>query len=64
MLSTAWKTAQRCKDISCVEVRQIQQGVEVRNSTAPDGPVVAFTNTEWASFLSGVEAGEFSITTS
>ncbi|MEV7006025.1 DUF397 domain-containing protein [Streptosporangium sp. NPDC051022] len=31
----------------------------VRDSKDPDGPVLAFTSSEWSSFLAGVKGGDF-----
>jgi hypothetical protein len=44
---------------SCVEVATIARLVLVRDSTDPDGPVLAFTRVEWQEFLTGVRRGEF-----
>jgi hypothetical protein len=46
---------------SCVEVRLVDGGVEVRNSNDPTGPVVAFTRAEWIAFVGGAQDGEFDI---
>jgi uncharacterized protein DUF397 len=32
--------------------------VVMRDSKNPDGPVLAFTRTEWATFLTAVKAGD------
>ncbi len=45
----------------CVEIRRTRRGVQVRNSTDPDGPVLAFTAAEWAAFTGGVRLGEFDV---
>lgn len=45
---------------NCVEVAFGPQDVFVRDSKDPDGPVLKFTPDEWAAFIAGVSAGEFS----
>lgn len=47
---------------NCVEVRFHSDGVDVRNSKQVGvGPVVQFTDEEWAAFLIGVRKGEFDL---
>lgn len=44
----------------CVEVAFAgSNGIFVRHSREPDGPVLRFTETEWQAFVTGVRAGEF-----
>jgi len=45
----------------CVEVAVTDDGIAVRDSKDPDGPVLRFTRAEWAAFLAGVWAGEFDL---
>lgn len=42
---------------NCVEVAATQTLHLARDSKNPNGPVLAFTQTEWATFLAGVKAG-------
>jgi hypothetical protein len=45
---------------NCVAVASLADGgLAVRDSKAPDGPVLIFTASEWAAFTAGVRAGEF-----
>ncbi len=46
---------------NCVEIAPLPggDGVAVRNSRHPDGPVLQFTPGEWAAFLGGARLGEF-----
>jgi Domain of unknown function (DUF397) len=45
---------------NCVEVQEQEDGaVRLRNSRHPDGPMLEFTQREWAMFLSQVRRGEF-----
>jgi hypothetical protein len=47
----------------CVEVAQNLPGaVAVRDSKAPEGPVLAFSFAEWRAFAAGVKASEFDLT--
>jgi hypothetical protein len=44
----------------CVEMRRTaDDGVEVRDSKDPAGPVLSFTAFEWEAFLDGARKGEF-----
>ncbi|WP_322749835.1 MULTISPECIES: DUF397 domain-containing protein [unclassified Frankia] len=43
----------------CMEAGAHDGGVVVRDSTRPNGPVLAFSKAEWAAFVDGVENGEF-----
>jgi len=46
---------------NCVEVRQSQNGnIQVRDSKNPNGPVLAFTSTEWTAFIGDTKQGSFS----
>jgi hypothetical protein len=44
----------------CVEVR-LHEGISVRDSKDPSGPVLRFTDHEWTAFLKGVRHGEFDL---
>jgi hypothetical protein len=43
----------------CVEVAFAVEGVLLRHSRNPSGPVLSFTHAEWHAFLSGARHGEF-----
>ncbi|MDF5755774.1 DUF397 domain-containing protein [Spongiactinospora sp. TRM90649] len=43
----------------CVEVSMRDEGVSVRDSKDPGGPVLHFSGQEWAAFIACVHAGEF-----
>ena len=44
----------------CVEVAVLPGGGRaVRDSKDPEGPTLAFTETEWAAFLAGARDGQF-----
>ena len=44
---------------ACVEVARAQDCVGLRDSKDPRRHVLVFTQLEWAAFLKGVAAGEF-----
>lgn len=43
----------------CVEVAFVDAGVGVRDSKNPTGPALIFTPSEWSTFTSGVQRGDF-----
>lgn len=58
-LDLAWQKAAASEHNGCVEAAALLEGVAVRDSKDPDGPVLAYTRREWAAFLDGVKRGEF-----
>ena len=45
---------------NCVEVASLHDGqVGVRDSKAPDGPVLTVSRSDWAAFIAAVRNGEF-----
>lgn len=68
-----WRRAEGCVGGDCVEVSPVWQtgdhpeknlapdGMAVRNSRDPDGPVLTFTRSEWEQFLAGAHNGEFDL---
>ncbi len=46
---------------NCVEVAFAEEGVLVRHSRNPNGPVLSFTQSEWVAFLLGARKGEFDL---
>jgi hypothetical protein len=45
----------------CVEVSLGGEGVSVRNSRDPNGPILSFTPSEWQAFIAGARNGEFDL---
>lgn len=45
----------------CVEVAFADEGVLVRHSRNPSGPVLSFTHSEWRAFVAGAHNGEFEL---
>jgi hypothetical protein len=63
-LPPIWKKASRSNGNggnNCVEVALLDDGAAVRHSKDPAGPVLVFTNAEWAAFVDGTKDGEFDI---
>jgi hypothetical protein len=55
-----WRKASASGNNGCVEVAPLPDGgVAVRDSKDPASPVLSFTRREWASFMDGVDKGEF-----
>lgn len=44
---------------NCVELAPLGDGVALRDSKDPSGPVLHFTRAELAAFLDGAKSGEF-----
>lgn len=44
---------------ACVEMANVPNGIAVRDSKDPDGPVLVFTPAEMAAWVAGAKAGEF-----
>jgi hypothetical protein len=61
--SSAWrKSSSSGGDAGqCVEVAFAEDGVLVRHSRNPNGPVLLFTRSEWKAFLEGAGNGEFDL---
>lgn len=62
-LRWVWRRSSNCEGGACLEVRATAGGVEVRNSKARSGPVLAFTVADWAAFLAAVKDGELDVLT-
>ncbi|MBL7500627.1 DUF397 domain-containing protein [Frankia sp. CNm7] len=45
--------------LDCVEAAPVDGGMLLRDSTDPKGPILAFSDSEWNAFLTGVRNGEF-----
>lgn len=61
--SRTWLRSSFCQGASdtCVDVALGPGDIGVRDSKAPDGPVLRFTAEEWEAFLLGVRNGEFEL---
>jgi hypothetical protein len=56
-----WKKSTASGGGACVEVARAGETIFVRDSKAPSGPALSFSEVEWESFLIGACAGEFNI---
>ena len=43
---------------NCVEVASLRDGVAVRDSKNPGGPVLRFSADDWQAFVASVKAGQ------
>jgi hypothetical protein len=58
--STPWiKSSASGSDSNCVELRRHDGMIEVRDSKDREGPVLRFTDAEFAAWLDGANRGEF-----
>lgn len=58
--SIKWRKSSRCGSSTCVEVAKVGDEYLVRDSKNPQTAPLTFTPAEWAAFVEGVAAGEFS----
>jgi hypothetical protein len=60
---TTWKKSSKSSGAGteCVEVRQYDGVVQVRDSKDPDGPVLAFSPEQWEAFVRAATDGEFDL---
>jgi Domain of unknown function (DUF397) len=54
-----FRKSRRCDSGSCVEVAETADGMAMRDSDNPDGPILYFTREQWADFLAGARGGDF-----
>jgi Domain of unknown function (DUF397) len=62
MLDQNWRTSTRSgTNGQCIEVRRIDETIEVRDGNDQAGPVLKFTRDEWTAFTGGAKDGEFDL---
>lgn len=54
-----WRKSTASNPSECAEVAFVRESVLMRHSQDPSGPVLTFSQAEWAAFLTGVRRGEF-----
>lgn len=58
-LTLSWRKASASGIMGgCVEIAQHRE-ILIRDSKDPEGPVLKYTEAEWAAFVDGVKKGEF-----
>ena len=55
----SWRVARRCNAGNCVRVASSGETILIGDSKSPDGPVLAYTQSEWLTFVEGVKQGDF-----
>lgn len=60
----SWRKSAASAGGDCAEVAFVGESVLMRHSRDPVGPVLSFSQSEWAAFLVGVRNGEFDAPTS
>ena len=58
-ISHCWMKSSASGESGCVEVRYLDQRIQIRDSKDPSGNILEFTGFEWEAFLVGVARGEF-----
>ncbi len=62
MLDHTWRKSTRSGDNGqCVEVRRVDDAIEVRDTKDRSGPILRFTGDEWLAFIDGAKDGEFDL---
>jgi predicted secreted Zn-dependent protease len=59
----SWRKSAASAGGDCAEVAFADELVLMRHSRDPSGPVLSFSQSEWAAFLVGVRSGEFDVPT-
>ena len=60
---TRWKKSSKSGSNggSCVEIRENNGTIQVRDIKDPSGPLLTFNAKEWAAFIGGAKDGEFDL---
>jgi hypothetical protein len=59
MPEPTWVKSSSSSSGNCVEAAQVPDGVLVRDSKDPNGPILRFTEAEWQAFVDGAKDYEF-----
>jgi uncharacterized protein DUF397 len=57
--ASVWKKSSFSATGNCVQVQRDSTFIYLRDSKDPHGPVLNFTEKEWAAFIAGVQHNEF-----
>lgn len=52
-----WRRSTRCSTGACIETRQLENAVLVRDSKLDDSPVLTFDTEAWTAFIADVKWG-------
>ena len=55
-----WRRGRGCANGACVEVAKVDDRYLIRDSKAPNAPVLSFSEPEWEAFIRAVKENEFS----
>jgi Domain of unknown function (DUF397) len=55
----SWYTARGCNAGSCVQVAASGDTIFIGDSKSPGGPVLSYSQDEWATFVAGIRQGDF-----
>ena len=61
LTDAVWRRSSGIDTGASVEVALLDNGVAVRDSRKPEGPVLFFTPAEWDAFVGGAKDGEFDL---
>lgn len=61
MLDDTWRKSTRSGITECVEVRFIDNAIEVRDTKNRDGEILKYDKDAWLAFIGGAKSGEFDI---
>jgi hypothetical protein len=56
-----WRKSTRSTSGACVEIAPRPESILMRDSKDPDGPRLSFDRAAFATFIAGVQAGEFDL---
>jgi Domain of unknown function (DUF397) len=55
----SWRVARKCNAGSCIRVATSGNNVVIGDSKSPEGPVLTYSRSEWATFVEGIRHGDF-----
>ncbi|MEV0900304.1 DUF397 domain-containing protein [Actinoplanes sp. NPDC049802] len=62
MLDQTWRKSTRSGDNgACVEIRRVDDTIELRDTKDRSKPAHTFTLAEWEAFIGGAKDGEFNL---
>lgn len=55
----SWRAARHCESGGCVQIAPSGDMVVIGKSKSPDDPVLAYSRSEWRTFVEGIKQGDF-----